>query len=73
MHDIVAAVSSDQIEASIETLVGFGTRHTLSETQSDVRGIGAARRWIEAEFNRISDDCGACLEVSTVAGVVSGT
>lgn len=73
MHDIVAAVSADRIEASIETLVGFGTRHTLSETQSDVRGIGAARRWIEAEFNRISDDCGTCLEVFTVAGVVSGT
>jgi hypothetical protein len=73
MHEIVAAVSADRIEASIETLVGFGTRHTLSETQSDVRGIGAARRWIEAEFNRIADDCGGCLEVSTVAGIVSGT
>lgn len=73
MHDIVAAVSADRIQASIETLVGFGTRHTLSETQSDVRGIGAARRWIEAEFNRISDDCGGCLEVFTVSGVVSGT
>lgn len=73
MHDIVAAVSADRIQASIETLVGFGTRHTLSETRSDVRGIGAARRWIEAEFNRISDDCGGCLEVFTVAGVVSGT
>ena len=73
MHEIVAAVSADRIEASIETLVGFGTRHTLSETQSDVRGIGAARRWIEAEFNRIADDCGGCLEVSTVAEIVSGT
>ncbi|MEC8430101.1 MAG: peptidase M28, partial [Pseudomonadota bacterium] len=57
MHEIVAAVSADRIQASIETLVGFGTRHTLSETQSEVRGIGAARRWIEAEFNRISDGC----------------
>ena len=46
MHEIVAAVSADRIQASIETLVGFGTRHTLSETQSEVRGIGAARRWI---------------------------
>lgn len=73
MHEIVAAVSADRIEASIETLVGFGTRHTLSETQSDVRGIGAARRWIEAEFNRVADDCGGCLEVSTVAEIVSGT
>ena len=73
MHEIVAAVSADSIQASIETLVGFGTRHTLSETQSEVRGIGAARRWIEAEFNRISDGCGGCLEVFTVSGVVSGT
>lgn len=73
MHDIVAAVSAQRIQADIETLVGFGTRHTLSETQSDVRGIGAARRWIEAEFNRISADCGGCLEVFTVSGIVSGT
>lgn len=73
MHDIVAAVSADRIQADIETLVGFGTRHTLSETQSETRGIGAARRWIEAEFNRISAECGGCLEVFTVSGIVSGT
>ncbi|GAB5500891.1 MAG: M20/M25/M40 family metallo-hydrolase [Pseudohongiellaceae bacterium] len=72
MHDIVAAVSAERIRADVETLVSFDTRHTLSETQSDVRGIGAARRWIEAEFNRISDACGGCLEVFTVSDVVSG-
>ncbi len=53
-------------------LVGFGTRHTLSETESDTRGIGAARRWIKAEFERISQDCGGCLEVMYVSDVVSG-
>ncbi len=73
MHDIVAAVSAERIEADITRLANFGTRHTLSETQSNTRGIGAARRWIEAEFNRISADCGNCLEVFTVSGVVSGT
>lgn len=71
-HDIAAAVSAERIEQDIRTLAGFGTRHTLSETGSDTRGIGAARRWIEAEFNRISDSCGGCLEVFTVSGVVSG-
>lgn len=71
-HDIAAAVSAERIERDIRTLVDFGTRHTLSETASDTRGIGAARRWIEAEFNRISDACGGCLEVFTVSGVVSG-
>ena len=71
-HDIAAAVSAERIESYIRTLAGFGTRHTLSETGSDTRGIGAARRWIEAEFNRISDACGGCLEVFTVSDVVSG-
>ena len=72
LHEIAAAPSAARIEADIETLVGFGTRHTLSETESDTRGIGAARRWIHAEFERISDECGGCLEVRYSSGTVSG-
>lgn len=72
LHDIASAVSAERIEKDITTLVGFGTRHTLSETESDSRGIGAARRWIEREFEKISADCGGCLEVFTVRGVISG-
>ena len=71
-HDFVADVSADRIEADIRKLVDFGTRHTLSETESDTRGIGAARRWIEAEFNRISDGCKVPLEVITVSGMEGG-
>ncbi|MCY4183382.1 MAG: M28 family peptidase [Gammaproteobacteria bacterium] len=71
-HAIAAAPSAERIERDVATLVSFGTRHTLSETASDTRGIGAARRWIEGEFKRISADCGGCLEVFTVSGVVSG-
>ncbi|MBL6754457.1 MAG: M28 family metallopeptidase [Proteobacteria bacterium] len=72
LQAIATAPSAVRIAADIETLVGFGTRHTLSETQSQTRGIGAARRWIEDEFNRISADCGGCLEVFTVGDTVSG-
>ena len=72
LHDIATAPSAARIEADIRTLVGFGTRHTLSETESDTRGIGAARRWIKAEFERISRDCGGCLEVMVVSDTVSG-
>ena len=72
LDDMVAATRADRIERDIRTLVGFGTRHTLSDTTSGTRGIGAARRWIEAEFKRISDACGGCLEVRTVSGTVSG-
>jgi len=71
-HELAAAVSADRIETDIRTLVGFGTRHTLSDTTSDTRGIGAARRWLEAEFRRISSDCGGCLEIVVVSDVVSG-
>src|SRR5690606_29681688 len=72
LHDIGTAPSAARIEADIRKLVSFGTRHTLSETVSDTRGIGAARRWIHAEFERISTQCGGCLEVIDVAGTVSG-
>ena len=72
VHDYVAAVSPDRIEADIRTLAGFGTRHTLSETESDTRGIGAARRWIHDEFERISEACGGCLEVMYVSDTISG-
>lgn len=63
LYDIAVAASPDRIEADIRTLAGFGTRHTLSDTVSETRGIGAARRWIKAEFDRISAECGGCLEV----------
>ena len=63
MYRIVDSVSADRIEEGIRTLAGFGTRNTLSDTVSDTRGIGAARRWIKAEFDKISQECGGCLEV----------
>lgn len=63
MYDIVGAVSADRLEEDIRQLAGFGTRNTLSDTLSDTRGIGAARRWIKAEFDKISAECGGCLEV----------
>ncbi|MGG7602957.1 M28 family peptidase [Massilia sp. BKSP1R2A-1] len=52
---ILADVSPKRIEGYVAKLVSFGTRHTMSETESDTRGIGAARRWIKAELER----CGA--------------
>ncbi|WP_411360936.1 M28 family metallopeptidase [Pseudidiomarina sp. YC-516-91] len=72
LHDIAAAVSAERIEQDITKLVSFGTRHTLSETESETRGIGAARRWIKAEFDKISAACGGCLEVYYQSEVISG-
>ena len=63
LYDIIEASSADRIEADILTLVDFGTRNTLSDTTSDTRGIGAARRWIKSEMESISAACGGCMEV----------
>jgi hypothetical protein len=71
-HELVEDVSTARIEADIRALVGFGTRHTASETLSETRGIGAARRWIEAQFQAISAECGGCLEVVTISDIVEG-
>lgn len=72
LHDIAKNVSAKRIEQDIRTLVSFGTRHTLSETESETRGIGAARRWIKEEFEKISSECGGCIEVFFQSDVVSG-
>ena len=63
IYDIIEAVSSKHIEKNIQTLVDFGTRNTFSDTISNTKGIGAARRWIKSEFEIISKDCKNCLEV----------
>jgi len=65
-------VQPERMRADIETMVGFGTRHTLSETESETRGIGAARRWVAREFEGISRTCGGCIEVVTPSEVVTG-
>jgi hypothetical protein len=47
---IVQRIEPAALHATVAKLVGFGTRHTLSETASETRGIGAARRWLATQF-----------------------
>lgn len=63
MYEIIEAVSEENIQRDITTLANFGTRHTLSDTVSKTRGIGAARRWIKSEFEKIAAECNNCLDV----------
>ncbi len=69
---IAADVDARALESTIRSLVGFGTRHTLSDTKSDTCGIGAARRWVKTRFETISKDCGGCLTIQTPSEVVTG-
>jgi hypothetical protein len=66
-------VSADHIRHTIEKLVSFGNRSTISAQDEESiqagKGIGAAREWIKSELERYSKDCGGCLEVKTDAFV----
>jgi Zn-dependent M28 family amino/carboxypeptidase len=48
---MITEVKSENMEATVKKLVSFGTRHTLSDTKSSTRGIGAAQRWVKSEFD----------------------
>ncbi len=72
LAEIAAQVDPQSLRDVLGRLVGFGTRHTESETDSDTRGIGAARRWVRSRFEEISRACGGCLNVEAAQATVSG-
>jgi len=62
----LAQVSDAHVRQTIEKLVSFGTRSTISSMETDLppgTGITAAADWIVSEFEDISKQCGGCLEV----------
>ncbi|MEX2456208.1 MAG: M28 family metallopeptidase [Balneolaceae bacterium] len=63
IQEMLNDVSADSIEKNVYQLADFGTRHTLSETENDSIGIGAARRWIKSEMDKYSENSGGRLEV----------
>ncbi len=70
LWEIASAPSTERLTKDIRTLAGFGTRNTFSDTVSNVRGIGAARRWIFQQFKDISAKCGQCLDVYYQKGLI---
>lgn len=68
IHDLLAGavkeVSSERIEATVRTLCGFGTRHPLSDTESDTTGTGAARKWLMAAYQEIAASSNGRLQVA---------
>lgn len=65
-------VSEERLRADMDTIVSFGTRHTLSSQTDPKRGIGAAVNWALDEFRRIGSKCDDCLEVIAVSDTVTG-
>jgi len=65
-------VSQERLRATVEKLVSFGTRHTLSSQTDPKRGIGAALNWAEQEFRTYSRACGGCLRIERTSDTVTG-
>ena len=53
--DLINAVSQQQLTAYVQTLENFGTRNSFSIVDRDDRGVGAAKRWIFDEFERVGN------------------
>lgn len=69
LRAIVQPVSAVQLRSTVEKLVSFGTRHTLSSQTDPKRGIGASLEWSRGEFQRYSAACGNCLTIVDPAEV----
>jgi hypothetical protein len=63
LRDILHNIDQQHLEASVQTLVGFGTRHTLSSQTDPVRGIGAATRWVQQQFESYAAQSGGRMTV----------
>ena len=61
-----------RLKANVEKLVSFGTRHTLSSATDPKRGIGAARKWAQSEFEKIAKACNGCLKTELLERNMSG-
>jgi hypothetical protein len=62
-------ISPQRIQATIEKLVTFKNRSTLSSNDQEMLaqglGVTAAAKWIQQEFETYSQACGGCLQVKT--------
>jgi Zn-dependent M28 family amino/carboxypeptidase len=72
LAEVGQSVSPDALKATIAKLVSFGTRHTMSDTTSPTRGIGAARRWVKGQYEGFNAACHDCLAIETPEQTVTG-
>jgi hypothetical protein len=64
IQEVLERIQPAAIQNYVEKLASFGTRNTLSDTVSDTRGIGAARRWIRTELERCAEGSAGRMTVT---------
>src|SRR5256714_7901725 len=73
LRQALREISTSRIEATVRRLAAFGTRHTLSSQDDPVRGIGAARDWIFAQYQAIAATSGGRMTVEKQSFVQPAT
>src|SRR5215469_8042129 len=63
LRALIAQIDPNRIQAIIEKLVSFGTRHTLSSQTDPVRGIGAANAWVFQQMQGLAAASGGNMTV----------
>ena len=69
---VAGQLDGARMKQTVEKLVSFGTRHTLSDTTSATRGIGAARRWIFDELTRFAATSSGRMTVAFQSSMQQG-
>ncbi|HEY1485925.1 MAG TPA: M20/M25/M40 family metallo-hydrolase [Micromonosporaceae bacterium] len=63
LRKLLAEVDHRRIEATVNRLVAFGTRHTASSQTDPVRGIGAATTWVVQQMQAAAAASGGRMTV----------
>jgi Peptidase family M28 len=63
LRAMLREIDPENIKGTILKLVSFGTRNTLSSQDDPTRGIGAARDWLLAEFQKAAAPSGGRMTV----------
>src|SRR5262252_10580048 len=56
LQDLIGQIDPNRIQATIEKLTTFGTRHTASSQTDPARGIGVAYAWVFEQMQDIADN-----------------
>jgi hypothetical protein len=72
LDEVLARIDGAKMKQTVEKLASFGTRHSLSDTKSDTRGIGAARRWIFDELSRYAAASNGRMTIAYQSSMQSG-
>src|SRR5215469_6617963 len=63
LQQLLSEIDPNRIQATIERLIQFGTRHTASSQTDPVQGIGAAYAWVFQQMQAIADDSNGNMTV----------